>query len=277
MITNEDKKQEVDEQQKSAVESTEEVVKTVGTSGADVESPEESTTEAPESTKDAVKVESKEEVEKKPEQSSVDIPFIIGKKIGMTRIFDDSGVDYPVTMVEAGPCVVTQVKTVANDGYASVQLGFDNLKGSKSTKALQGHFKKSNLSVKRHLKECGFDSDVDFNPGDFVDVANFTVGELVAVTGVSKGRGFAGHMKRHGFGGGRRSHGKNSVMRKAGSIGAGSDPSKVWLGTRMAGRMGNDKVTVKNLQVVRVDLENNLLFVSGAIPGANNEIVYITK
>ncbi len=277
MITNEDKKQEVDEQQKSAVESTEEVVKTVGTSGTDVESPEESTTEAPESTKDAVKVESKEEVEKKPEQSSVDIPFIIGKKIGMTRIFDDSGVDYPVTMVEAGPCVVTQVKTVANDGYASVQLGFDNLKGSKSTKALQGHFKKSNLSVKRHLKECGFDSDVDFNPGDFVDVANFTVGELVAVTGVSKGRGFAGHMKRHGFGGGRRSHGKNSVMRKAGSIGAGSDPSKVWLGTRMAGRMGNDKVTVKNLQVVRVDLENNLLFVSGAIPGANNEIVYITK
>jgi large subunit ribosomal protein L3 len=209
--------------------------------------------------------------------SSVEIPFLIGKKIGMTRIFNDSGIDYPVTVVEAGPCIVTQVKTESNDGYSAVQLGFKNLKDAKTNKAQKGHFEKSSVSSKKHLKECRFENDVEYKVGDTVDVTSFELGDNVSVTGTSKGHGFAGHMKRHGFGGGRRSHGKNSVMRKSGSIGAGSDPSKVWLGTRMAGRMGNDKVTVKNLQVVRVDLENNLLFVSGAVPGANNEIIYIAK
>ena len=205
------------------------------------------------------------------------IDFLIGRKMGMTRIFDNLGSDYPVTILEAGPCSVTQIKTDENDGYSSVQLGFQNKSDRHLKKAEKGHCEKAGVSVKHTLKEILTNNLDGIDVGQSFNVDVFETGDLVTVSGISKGKGFAGHMKRHGFSGGRRSHGKNSVMRKAGSVGAGTDPSRIWPGTRMAGRMGNDKVSVKNLKVIRVEKDKNLLFIKGAIPGAKRGIVYITK
>ena len=192
------------------------------------------------------------------------IDFIIGRKIGMTRIFDDLGSDYPVTIVEAGPCEVTQM------GYLEKAPRHTN-------KSEKGHFDKAKVTAKKILKEIAFQDLENVELGQKITADLFETGDFVAVSGVSKGKGFAGHMKRHGFSGGRRSHGKNSVMRKAGSIGAGSDPSRVWPGTRMAGRMGNENVTVKNLEITRIEKDKNLVFIKGAVPGANNGIVFISK
>ena len=224
-----------------------------------------------------------EGVEDAPQEASSDddgsvaLPFVVGKKAGMTRIFDENGRDYPATVVEIVPCYVTQVKTVESDGYSSVQLGYNESSDKKVKNAQKGHVLKSGVSGLRNFKEFRTESNSDVKLGSKVDSSIFELGDFIAVTGVSKGRGFAGHMKRHGFGGGRRSHGKNSVMRKPGSIGAGSDPSRVWLGTRMAGRFGNDRVTGKNLEVIRVDSESNLVFIKGAVPGAKNGFIYLVK
>lgn len=197
--------------------------------------------------------------------------MLIGKKIGMTRIFDESGIDQPVTVIEAGPCVITQVKTIEKDGYKAIRVGYGELKKSKIKKPLAGQ----NIS-KKWLKEFPLLKD-EYEAGGELSVDVFSEGELVDVEGNSKGKGFAGHMKRHGFSGGRKSHGKNSVMRKAGSVGAGSDPSRIWKGVGMAGRMGDERVTIKNLEVIKVDAEKNQLFLKGAVPGPKNGIVYIKK
>ena len=205
------------------------------------------------------------------------INFLIGRKMGMTRVFDELGSDYPVTILEAGPCSVTQIKSTKADGYSSVQLGFLGKSDRHIKKSEKGHFEKAGVSVKYILKEISTDNVQGIDLGQNIGADVFAIGDMVTVSGISKGKGFAGHMKRHGFSGGRRSHGKNSVMRKAGSVGAGTDPSRIWPGTRMAGRMGHDKVSVKNLEVVRVEKDNNLLFIKGAVPGAKQGIVYITK
>jgi large subunit ribosomal protein L3 len=195
----------------------------------------------------------------------------------MTRVFDELGSDFPVTILQAGPCFVTQIKTVEKDGYSSVQLGFQDKSDRHLKKAEKGHFEKAGVVPKRILKEIATDNVNGIDHGQDVGADIFEMGDLVTVSGISKGKGFSGVMKRHGFSGGRRSHGKNSVMRKAGSVGAGTDPSRIWPGTRMSGRMGNEKVSVKNLEVVRVDRDSNLLFIKGALPGAKQGILYITK
>ena len=205
------------------------------------------------------------------------VDFIIGRKVGMTRIFDDIGTDYPVTIIEAGPCEITQIKSIENEGYSAIQMGFMDKSKRHSNKSEKGHFDKAGSKVKKRLKEFvsqNFDG-IELGQKIFVDI--FNTGDFVSIAGISKGKGFAGHMKRHGFSGGRASHGKNSVMRKAGSIGAGTSPGRVWAGTKMAGRMGNEKVTIKNLEVTRVEKDNNLVFIKGAVPGANNGILYISK
>tara|TARA_B100001094_G_scaffold332018_1_gene402385 strand:- start:1758 stop:2585 length:828 start_codon:yes stop_codon:yes gene_type:complete len=203
-------------------------------------------------------------------------PHLIGKKIGMTQLFLGQGNVVTATVLEMGPCFVTQIKKESREGYNSIQLSYGDI--SKSNKALTGHFSKFNQSPKKHLKEfrCS-DRQLDFNLGEVLTIKQFELGDFVKVTGTSKGKGFTGHMKRHGFGGGRRSHGKNSVMRKAGSVGAGSDPSRVFPGMKMAGRKGNYKKTIKNLSVIKLDYENNLIFVTGSVPGANNGLVYLSK
>ena len=205
------------------------------------------------------------------------IPFGVGKKVGMTRIFDKNGRDYPATVVEVLPIYVTQLKTEDNDGYSSIQVGFDQIPDVKVTKPQRGHLNKSGTNGLRSFKEFKVKGDLGLKLGDRIDSQAFQLGDIVNITGVSKGRGFSGHMKRHGFGGGRRSHGKNSVMRKAGSIGAGSDPSRVWPGTRMAGRYGTDTVTIKNLEVIRVENKPGIIFVKGSIAGSNNSTVFIVK
>ena len=218
-------------------------------------------------------------VEAKPEEKEIEpqlFDFIIGKKLGMTSIFLENGTSVPCTIIEAGPCKITQVKTSDKDGYSALQVGFGVKKNP--TKSDQGHFSKANLKDSlKVLKEFKTDINSQDLLGSEILVNSFSEGEYVTVTGKSKGKGFAGHMKRHNFGGGRASHGKNSVMRKAGSVGAGTWPGRVWPGTRMAGRMGGDKVTVENLKVVKVDNDKNLLFVKGAIPGPSKSIVYIEK
>lgn len=253
---------------------------------------EEASVEAPveEASEEEVSAEApvEESVEESPEeevaaeaaqQEEIDpqlFDFIIGKKLGMTSIFLENGTSVPCTIVEAGPCKITQVKTSDKDGYSALQLGFGVKKNP--TKSDQGHFNKANLKDSlKVLKEFKTDENSQDLLGSEILVNSFSVGEYVTITGKSKGKGFAGHMKRHNFGGGRASHGKNSVMRKAGSVGAGTWPGRVWPGTRMAGRMGGDKVTVENLKVVKIDNDKNLLFVKGAIPGPSKSIVYIEK
>ena len=202
---------------------------------------------------------------------------LLGKKIGMTRIFDDKGNAVPVTVVQAGPCFVTQVKTVENDGYNAVQLGYDQKKEKNTTKPILGHLKKANVPALRVLKEFKMAADVEVKLGDVVKADIFQAGEMVKVSGWSKGRGFTGVIKRHNFGGGRKTHGQSDRYRAPGSIGQSSYPSKVFKGTRMAGRTGNRYMTVKGLRIVKVDAENNLIFVKGAIPGARNSYVEIYK
>ena len=202
---------------------------------------------------------------------------VIGKKIGMTQIFSDNGTLLPVTVVEAGPCVVTQVKTKNSDGYDAVQIGYSDLKNKHSNKPLSGHFKKANVSAKRFLAEFQPVSNYDYKAGQQFGVSLFKKGELVSVTGTSKGKGFSGVMKRHGFGGGPKTHGQREHPRSAGSIGQASDPSRVFKGMKMAGQYGNKKVSTRNLEIVSVLSQDNQLLIKGAIPGANNSIVYITK
>ena len=204
---------------------------------------------------------------------------IIGKKIAMTSLFDENGKNIPVTIVQAGPCVVTQVRTLEKDGYVSAQLGFDDAKEKNTTNALKGHFKKAGTTPKRKLVEFYGDEWVSsLNLGDVVGVDLINEGEYVSVTGTSKGKGFQGVVKRHNFGGVMQAtHGQHNRLRAPGSIGAGSDPSRVFKGMRMAGRMGGEQVTVQNLQVLKVDQEQNLLVVKGAVPGAKNSYVIIKK
>ena len=200
--------------------------------------------------------------------------FILGKKVGMTSIYSEGGQQFPATVIEAGPCYVSQVKTDENDGYNAVQIGY--VFDKKANKPKVNHFKKNNCDPMRYSKEFRIEKNEEFKLGEKIDLNIFSLGEFVSVTGTSKGKGFAGVMKRHGFGGGRASHGKNSVMRKPGSVGAGADPSRIWKGKKMPGRYGGDQVTVKNLEVIKIDIENNLLFIKGAVPGSNNNLVSIT-
>ncbi|GAB1350342.1 50S ribosomal protein L3 [Ignavibacteriales bacterium] len=203
---------------------------------------------------------------------------ILGKKIGMSAIFDDNGNRIPVTIIEAGPCTVTDVKSLENNGYNAIQLGFGQVKEKNLTKPVLGHFKKNNLEPVRHLREFRVDSVAEYKVGDSVDLGIFTVGEKIKVSGKSKGKGFQGVMRRHGFGGvGGTTHGQSDRLRAPGSIGASSYPSRVFPGQRMAGRMGNDNVSVRNLQVIRIIAEKNIILVKGAVPGAINSIVELYK
>ena len=200
---------------------------------------------------------------------------IIGKKIGMTQIFDENGKVVPVTVVEAGPCVVSQKKTVENDGYAAVQIGFGDLKAHKVKKPMAGHFAKANVAPKRTLREFRFDDIDAYNVGDLVKADVFAAGDKVDVTGTSKGKGYAGVIKRWNFQRLKESHGSGPVARHGGSIGSCSDPARVYPGKKMAGHLGSERVTVQNLQVVKVDAENNLIAIKGAIPGPNGGTVVI--
>lgn len=202
---------------------------------------------------------------------------LLGKKIGMTRIFDETGRDVPVTVVKAGPCYVTQVKTKENDGYRAVQLGFDEKKEKNTTRALLGHFKISNVSPLRVLKEFPLRSDEEVKLGDVQTVEIFEQGDVVQVTGLSKGRGFAGVVKRWGFSGGPKTHGQSDRLRAPGSIGQSSSPSKVFKGIKMGGHMGAKRVSVSGLRIVKIDAENNLLYIKGALPGARNNYLEIRK
>ena len=200
---------------------------------------------------------------------------IIGKKIGMTQIFDEKGNVIPVTVVAAGPCVVVQKKTVAKDGYEAVQLGFSEIEDRKLSKPAKGHFKKAGVPFKRYLKEFRLEDCAALNVGDIVKADAFEAGERVDVTGMTKGRGFSGVIKRWGCHRLRMSHGTGPVHRQVGSMGANSDPSRVMKNKKMAGQYGNEKVTTLNLDVVKVDKEKNLLAIKGAVPGSRGGIVYI--
>jgi len=202
---------------------------------------------------------------------------LIGRKIGMTSIFDDNGKNIPCTVIEAGPCVVTQVRTEAVDGYEALQLGFDDKAEKQTTKALKGHFKKAGTSAKKRVIEFqGFEAE--YKLGDTITVDHFEEGEFVDVSGTSKGKGFQGVVKRHGFAGvGQATHGQHNRLRAPGSIGAASYPARVFKGMRMAGRMGGDKVKVQNLRVLKVVPEKNLLVVKGAVPGHKNSFLIVQK
>ena len=198
---------------------------------------------------------------------------IIGRKVGMTQLFDDEGNVIPVTVIEAGPCVVTQVKTAGNDGYEAVQLAFQDCKDKSLSKGQLGHLKKAGVQHgKRHLVE--FRGLADLAVGDTVTVDGFAEGQAVEVAGISKGKGFQGTVKRHNFARGPESHGSHNI-RQPGSIGASAYPSRVFKGMRMSGHMGAAKVTQKGLSVVRTDAENNLLMIRGAVPGARNSVVVV--
>ena len=198
---------------------------------------------------------------------------IIGKKVGMTQIFDEAGKVIPVTVIEAGPCVVTQKKTVEKDGYAAVQLGFEDVPERKLTKPELGHLKKAGVSPKKVLKEFALNNAESLNIGDEVKADTFAAGDRVDVTGISKGKGYAGVIKRHGAHRLKESHGTGPVHRHAGSMGPATDPSRIFKGKIGAGQMGNEQVTVLNLDVVKVDPELNLIAVCGAIPGPKGGIV----
>ena len=200
---------------------------------------------------------------------------IIGKKIGMTQIFDANGKVVPVTVVEAGPCPVTQKKTLENDGYESVQLGFQDVKVERLTKPLKGHFAKADVAPKKVLKEFRLSDISGVNVGDVIKADIFAVGDMVDVTGTSKGKGTAGAIKRWNFSRLKESHGTGPVARHAGSLGACSDPSRVYKGKKLAGHLGNEKVTVQNLSIVKIDAENNLIAIKGAIPGPKGSFVVI--
>ena len=200
---------------------------------------------------------------------------IIGKKIGMTQIFDEKGNVVPVTVIEAGPCVIAQKKTVENDGYAAVQMGFKDLKANKVTKPMKGHFAKGDVAPKKVLREFRFENTEAYNVGDLVKADVFAGGDHVDVSATSKGKGSAGVIKRWNFHRLKETHGSGPVARHGGSNGANSSPSRVFPGLKMAGHLGAEKVTVQNLAVVKVDAENNLIALKGAVPGPNGGIVVI--
>ena len=204
---------------------------------------------------------------------------LIGKKIGMTSIYDASGKVVPCTVLEAGPCVVTQVKTVETDGYSAIQLAYDEKKEKKTTKALKGHFEKAGTTPKKILREfTRFEEGHQKSLGDVLDVTVFEEGEYVDVSGTSKGKGFQGVVKRHHFRGvGDATHGQHNRLRAPGSMGASSYPSRVFKGMRMAGQMGNAKVKVINLQIVKIVKEKNLVLVKGSVPGANGSYIIIER
>ena len=203
------------------------------------------------------------------------VKAIIGKKAGMTQIFDENGKVIPVTVIEAGPCVVIQKKTVETDGYESIQLGFQEVKERKLTKPELGHIKKAGVTAKKHLKEFRLEDTSALNVGDELKADVFSEGDKVDVTGISKGKGYAGVIKRHGAGRTPMSHGGGPVHRHAGSMGSGTDPSRIFKGKIGAGHMGAEQVTVQNLDVIKVDPELNMIAVRGAIPGPKGGIVYL--
>ena len=204
------------------------------------------------------------------------MPGLLGKKIGMTSVFSADGKNVPCTVIECGPCVVTQIKTVETDGYAAVQVGFQDVKERNVSAPLLGHFKKAGVTPKRHLAEFVYDQEL--NLGDAVTVELFGENDFVDVVGTSKGKGFQGVVKRHGFGGvGQMTHGQDDRQRKPGSIGACSYPAKVFKGMRMGGQMGGKRVTTQNLKVLKVIPEHNLLLIKGSVPGCNGSIVIVEK
>ncbi len=200
---------------------------------------------------------------------------IIGKKVGMTQIFDENGKVIPVTVVEAGPCVVTQKKTTETDGYTAVQLGFEDVKESKLTKPEAGHLKKAGVEAKKHLKEFKLEKAAEMNVGDVIKADTFAAGDWIDVTGISKGHGYQGVIKRHGAHRTDMTHGGGPVHRHAGSMGASSHQSRIFPGKIGAGQMGNEQVTIENLQIVKVDAELNMIVIRGAIPGPKGGLVYI--
>ena len=201
---------------------------------------------------------------------------LIGKKIGMTSMFSEEGKNIPCTIIEAGPCVVTQIKTQESDGYSALQIAFDNQKDSRLSKALLGHLKKAGAPASKKIAEISFDEGISM--GDTLNVDLFAEGDFVTVVGNSKGKGFQGVVKRHGFAGvGDATHGQHNRLRAPGSIGAASYPARVFKGMRMAGQMGNARVKVENLQVMKVMSEKNIMIVKGAVPGAKNSYIIIEK
>lgn len=204
------------------------------------------------------------------------MPGLLGKKIGMTSVFGADGKNVPCTVIECGPCVVTQIKTVERDGYSAVQVGFQDVKEKNVSAPLLGHFKKAGVTPKRHLAEFVYEQEL--NLGEAVTVELFGENDFVDVVGTSKGKGFQGVVKRHGFGGvGQSTHGQDDRLRKPGSIGACSYPAKVFKGLRMGGQMGGKRVTTQNLKVIKVIPEHNLLLVKGSVPGCNGSIVIVEK
>ena len=202
---------------------------------------------------------------------------LIGKKIGMTRVFGSNGHVIPVTVLEAGPCHVTQVKSIENDGYESVQVGYNEVKTKHLTKPLEGHFNKHSVKPMRVLAEFKKVPNFEYKPGQIFNVSLFKEGDYVTVRGKSKGHGFSGTVKKYSFSTQRKTHGQGDTYRHVGSIGNASDPSRVFPGKKMPGRFGNKKVSVKSLEIIMIDEENNQLLVKGSIPGASNGVVVITR
>ena len=200
---------------------------------------------------------------------------IVGKKLGMTQLFDQNGNVVPVTVIEAGPCAVVQKKTAENDGYEALQVGFGDLKASKVSKPLKGHFAKGDVAPKKVLRELRLEDTSALNVGDIIKADVFAEGEAVDVTGTSKGKGYAGTIKRWNFGRLKETHGTGPVHRHGGSLGACSSPSRVFKGKKMAGHLGHERVTIQNLNVVKVDAEKNIIAVKGAVPGPKGSIVVL--
>jgi 50S ribosomal protein L3, bacterial len=200
---------------------------------------------------------------------------IIGKKLGMTQLFDENGMVIPVTVIEAGPCVIAQKKTIETDGYEAVQLGYSDMKEKHAGKPKIGHFKKAGSTPKRHLKEFKLEESASLNVGDLISADTFVKGEKVDITGITKGRGYTGAVKRWGYKILRMTHGTGPIHRQVGSMGANSSPSRVFKNKKMAGQYGNEQVTVLNLEVVKIDAEKNLVAVKGAVPGSRGGIVFI--
>lgn len=200
---------------------------------------------------------------------------MLGRKLGMTQVWDEEGRVVPLTVVQVGENVVTQVRTVDNDGYSAVQIGFEDIEPRKVTKPLLGHFEKAGVAPKRHIAEFRTADAESYELGQVLDASTFDKGSLVDVSGITKGKGFAGVMKRHGFHGGPASHGAHKIHRKPGSIGACATPGRIFRGQRMAGRMGGDKRTIQNLEIVGTDTDKGLLLIKGAIPGPAKAVVFV--
>ena len=200
---------------------------------------------------------------------------IIGKKLGMTQIFDENGNVIPVTVIEAGPCTVVQKKTVDHDGYSAVQLGFEDVSEKRLSKPAAGHFKKAGVQTKRHLKEFRLEDAESMNAGDVIAADTFAAGDKVDITGITKGRGYTGSIKRWNHHILRMTHGTGPIHRQPGSMGANSTPSRIYKNKKMAGQYGNEQVTILNLEVVKVDAEKNIIAVKGAVPGSRGGIVFL--